>query len=72
MNISAQNQPKLSQPQKLQELQQAIQQMRAEIAQSHNMIQQITQVFAYHQSKQRSSSGKDTCTKLCTNTPSEG
>ena len=37
MNRGAQNTPQLSSAQKLQELQQAIQQMRAELALSHKM-----------------------------------
>ena len=45
MNPSAQNPPQLSPAQQLQELQQAIQQMRAELAQSQNMTQQVTQAL---------------------------
>ena len=45
MNPSAQNPTQLSPAQQLQELQQAIQQMRAELAQSQNMTQQVTQAL---------------------------
>ena len=45
MNPSAQNPTQLSPAQQLQDLQQAIQQMRAELAQSQNMTQQVTQAL---------------------------
>ena len=46
MNPSAQNTPQPSPAQQLQELQQAIQQMCAELAKSQNMIQQVTQTLS--------------------------
>ena len=45
MNPGAQNSPQLSLAQKLQELQQAILQIRAELAQAQIMAQQVTQAL---------------------------
>ena len=45
MNPSAQNPLQPSPAQQLQELQHAVQQMRAELAQSQNMTQQVTQAL---------------------------